>query len=348
MGNTQDEIKTRMLATISDEYDKTEGSFFYDVILPAAIELALAYALADDTLEAGFAQTTSGVYLDYRAAEHGLTRKVATRATGTITVTGATDTVIASRALFATAAGVQFETTAEATIGSGGTVDIIIEAVTAGTSGNKPAAAINSIPVSIAGVTSVTNAGAMAGGTNEETDAALLERLLEAVRSPVTSGNSAHYKQWAKEVSGIGDARVLPIWDGAGTVKVVVIDSAKQPVAAEIVADVTAYVEEVRPIGATVTVVSATGLSIDVSATITLDTSAVLADVQTAFEYSLVSYLQSIAFDKTFVSYAQVGSLLLNTTGVNDYSALLLNSGTANVTIGDTQVVIVGMVSLSE
>lgn len=348
MGNTQDEIKTRMLAEISDEYDKTEGSFFYDAIMPAAIELARAYTLADDTLTAGFAQTTSGQYLDYRAAEHGLTRKEAARATGTITITGASGTTVSSGALIATAGGVQFQTTVAATIESTGTTDVAIAAVEAGTSGNKPAAAINSLPVSITGVTSVTNASATTGGTDEETDADLLERLLESVREPTTSGNSANYKQWAKEVTGVGDAKVYPLWNGAGTVKVLVIDSEKQPVTADIIEDVANHIEETRPIGAAVTVMSATGLSINVSAALILASSAVLADVQSSFESALESYLQDIAFDKTFVSYAHVGSMLLNIAGVTDYTNLLLNSGTINVTIGDTKVAVIGTVSLSE
>ncbi len=348
MGNSQAEILARMLDNISDEYDKTEGSFFYDLTSPAAIELALVYTLANTILAAGFAQTTSGTYLDYRAGEHGITRKAATKATGTITFTGTVDTVIPTGSLVATVAGVQFQTTEEVTIGGGGTIDASIEAVIAGTSGNKPAGSINSLPVSIAGVSSVTNAGATTGGTDTETDADLLERYLEAVQEPATSGNSAHYKQWAKEVLGVGDARVFPLWNGAGTVKILLIDPDMQPVESSVVTDTAAYIEEVRPIGATVTVASATGLNIDVSATVSLESSAVLADVQTDFTTALTEYLKKIAFDKTFVSYAVVGSLLLNTDGVVDYTSLLVNSGTSNVTIADTEVAIVGTVSLNE
>jgi len=348
MAETKEEILQRMLSQIPDEYDKSEGSFFYDALAPAALELAQAYIQMDLVLQYGFAQTTYGQYLDYRAGEHGLTRKVATKATGQVTITGSEGAVIADGSLFSTGAGVQFETTVEISIDETGQVDAIVEAVSTGSSGNVPTAAITHIPVSIAGVTAVTNAAPTTGGTDQETDAALLERLLEAVREPATSGNSAHYKQWAKEVSGIGDAKVFPIWNGAGTVKVVIIDTDKQPASSEVVTDVSGYIDDVRPIGATVTVASASGLDIDVSATVTLATEAILADVQTAFEVSLESYLQGIAFEQDYVSYAQVGSLLLDTSGVLDYTGLTLNLGTANVTIDDTEVAIVGTVSLGE
>ncbi len=344
---TYDAIMARLLNAVPNNLDKREGSFVWDALSPAALELAQVYIQMDLMLQYGFAQTTYGQYLDYRAGEHGITRKVATKAIGQVTITGSNGTVVAVGSLFATGAGVQFETLAEVTIGEAGSIAADIRAAEAGARGNVPAGTITEIPVSIAGVTAITNANPTTGGTDMETDAALLERLLEKVRTPATSGNVAHYLQWATSVSGVGDAKVFPIWNGNGTVKVVVIDANKEPASAEIVSDVEDYIAEVRPIGATVTVESATALNIDVVATLTLATGAVLADVKAAFETALTAYLQQIAFKQSYVSYAQVGSLLLDTPGVLDYSDLTLNTGTGNVTIGDTQVAIKGMVTLS-
>lgn len=345
---TYDVIMARLLAAVPDTLDKREGSFIWDSLSPAALELAQVYIQMDLMLQYGFAQTTYGQYLDYRAGEHGLTRKAATKASGQVSITGSNGTVIAAGSLFATGAGVRFETLAETIIGEAGSITADIRAVEAGTRGNVPAATITVIPVSIAGVTAVTNESPTTGGTDQETDVALLERLLEKVRTPATSGNVAHYLQWAKSVSGVGDAKVYPTWDGNGTVKVVVIDANKEPASAEIVSDVEDYIAEVRPIGATVTVVAATALDIDVVATLTLATGAVLADVKAAFEAALDSHLQQIAFKQSYVSYAQVGSLLLDAPGVLDYSNLTMNTGTGNVAIGDTQVAVKGTVTLNE
>lgn len=345
---TFETIMTRLLNSVPSEIDKSEGSFIYDALAPAAIELTQAYIQMDRVLQLGFVQTTYGQYLDYRAAENGLTRKEATKATGIITITGANGTTAPVGTLFSTGGGVPFQTTAEVSIGEAGQIDVAVEAVFAGTSGNVAAATITQIPVSIPGVTGVTNSNPTSGGTDEESDSAFLERLLEKVRLPSTSGNTAHYKQWAKEVAGVGDVKVFPIWNGPGTVKVVVIDVNKQPAIGDIVTDVTEYIEEVRPIGATVTVISATGVNIDVSATVTLTASAVLADVQTAFEAALLTYLKEIAFKQDYVSYAQIGSLLLDTLGIMDYDTLTINTGTGNISIGDTQVAVKGTVTLSE
>lgn len=354
---TEDLIRQRMLDRVSSGLDKREGSFIYDGISPAAIELALAYIELDRVLQLGFAQTTYGQYLEYRAAEHGVTRKPATKATGKkvdnnpIKIIGSNGSVVPLGSVFTTKAGIVFKTTEEVIIGETGQVYADIEADVAGASGNVPAGTITEIPISIPGVTSVINENPTTGGTDAETDEALVARLLEKVRLPATSGNVAHYLQWAKEVAGVGDAKVFPVWNGPGTVKVVVIDSNKQPASAEIVQNVANYIEEVRPIGATVIVESAAGLNIDVAATVVLDAGAVLADVQASFENALTTYLAGIAFQQNYVSYAQVGSLLLDTPGVLDYNNLLLNGAAANVAVGDTagncQVAIKGTVTLS-
>jgi uncharacterized phage protein gp47/JayE len=346
---TESLIKQRMLDEVPSDLDKREGSFIFDSLSPAAIEMALLYIELDKVIKLGFAQTTYGQYLDYRAGEHGLTRLAATKATGEVTISGANGTTVAKDSVFSTGAGVQFKTTAALTIGETGQVTATIEAALAGNAGNVPAAAIVNIPVSIAGVTGATNASPTEGGTNTETDAALLERLLTKVREPATSGNVAHYKQWAREVNGVGDAKVFPIWNGAGTVKVVLIDSNKQPAGAGLVSEVTDYIEEVRPIGATVTVAAATGLDIDVSVTVTLAAGYVLGTVQTAFESALTEYLKSIAFKQDYVSTAQIGALILSTPGVTDYENLLVNGGgTSNIAVGNEEVAVKGTVTLSE
>lgn len=346
MGNSQNEIRDRMLAVIPEEYDKSEGSFIYDAIMPAAIEIALAYLRADEVLSLGFAETTTGPYLDYRAHEHGIERKSAAEASGQVTITGEQGALIPTGSLFATAAGIQFETTEGVTLGEDGAAIVNILAAEAGAAGNMPVGAINTIPVSIAGITGVTNINPTIGGVDSETDTALLARLLNKVRQPATSGNIHHYRQWALEVAGIGDARVQPLWNGNGTVRVIVIDTDKQPAAAEIIQAVADYIETKRPVGAAVTVISATGLKIDVAANVTLAGDTTLDAVKPAVESGITDYLKEIAFKQDYLSYARIGAILLDTPGILDYSNLTVNTGTANVSIDDTEAAVLGMVTL--
>lgn len=147
--------------------------------------------------------------------------RVATYATGALTAKG--NGTINIGDLFQTESGLQFRATEQKTIIESGT--FAVECVTSGTIGNIPENSIVVIPVSIAGIASVTNLNATTGGYDKETKESIIERYLEDKQQPITSNNKNHYKKWAKEVAGIGDAKIKPLWNGENTVKVVIINS---------------------------------------------------------------------------------------------------------------------------
>lgn len=344
---TYDAIMARLLAAVPGNLDKREGSFIWDSLSPAALELAQAYIQLDLVLQLGFTETTSGVYLDYRGQEHGVTRLPATKAMGQITISGQEGTEIPEGALFSTQNGVQFETTTDVSIGDS-TVTVEIVAVQAGKKGNVPTGAINTIPVSIPGVTGITNNNPTAGGTDAESDIAFLERILDKVRLPATSGNAYHYKQWAKEVAGVGDAQVVPLWDGPGTVKVVLLDSNKQAPAQAIIDNAADYIETVRPIGADVTVQAVSEVPIDISVTLLLASYANLEDVKQLIKVGVKEYLEDLAFKDPLVRYTRIAAILLDIPPIVDYYDLLINNDTANIEIMPGEVAVLGTVTVSE
>ncbi|MCQ4363019.1 baseplate J/gp47 family protein [Mycobacterium gordonae] len=344
---TKAAILQRMLDASPSDIDKRAGSPTYDLLSPAAIELMLAYAELDNVLNFGFAGTSYGPYLDLRASEYGLTRKAATKAEGFVTFSGPNSTLVpaGTQVSTGTAAPIYFVTIADGTI-AGGTVDIAAEAVQAGSSGNVAASAVNTVTGDLVGVITVINAAEFEGGTDTESDADLLARYYERAQRPATSGNANQYRQWALSVSGVGDARVFPLWAGAGTVKVTVIDQAREPAGSGLIADVADYIETVRPIGADVTVDTAAALPITVAATITLASGYSLGAVEVAYETAVIAYLREIAFKQSFVSYARIGTLLLNTPGVVDYTGLTLNGGAVNIAVDNDEVATFSGVSL--
>ena len=156
-------------------------------------------------------------------------------------------------------------------------------------------------------------------------------------------GNKWHYLGWAKEVTGVGDARVFPLDNGPGTVTVIIIDANMRGADDALIASTLAHIEEVRPIGAAVTVRSAEELPVNVSLTLQIDSeNYTMETVHENIKNSLIEYLKDIAFQETYVSYAKIGNTVLNCAGVLDYSDLTLNGGTANIPIEDTQVAVLG------
>ncbi len=334
-----DRLKTDLINT-GNHLHNVEGGFNFANLSANAVEFEQAYAEIMLALEASFAQTSWGEYLTMRAEEHGIIRKEATSAQVVLTIRGTNGITVPRGSLFSTETDIQFKTNAAAVIVDG-QVDVKASAVIAGKIGNVEKNTITKIPLSIPGISTVINNNAAYDGFDLETDDALRLRLLEHVRNPATSGNVQHYKEWATSVAGVGQVKVLPLWNGNGTVKVLVVDDDNNPASADLVDRVKEYIKSVRPIGATVTVAAPVAKKINIKVNILGTT-----DVERVKDY-IKKYFQSIIFSTQYVSYARIGKLILDSPGVNDYSNLLVNGGTSNIYLSEDDLAVVGDVILS-
>lgn len=340
MADTKDIIHQRILTNINDEYDKSQGSFFYDVEKPVAIELENIYLKLEGILNKGFVDTATGSDLDRLVAEVGLKRKEAKKASGIVTITGINGSKILKGDIV-TSDSANFIFLQDLKIESG-SIKVLVECEKYGTIGNVPVGAIKYFPVTIEGLQNVTNESAFTNGYEEENDEELRKRYYEKVQTPVTSGNKYHYLNWSKEVSGVGDAKVFPLWNGPGTVKVVIINSNKKGADNDLIDAVKEHIEENRPIGATVTVISATEKIINVTFNLTLELNYELENVKSNIESAITEYLKEIAFVRDYVSLAKIGAFVLDTDGVVDYTNLKLNGTADNVQIGNEEVAVLG------
>jgi uncharacterized phage protein gp47/JayE len=348
-GNTKDFILGRMLSTVDPTIDTREGAVTYDMLSKSAIEFALAYLEMDNLLTFGFiSDNTPSEFIDLRAGELGLTRKPSVKATGQVTFSGVDGTVIdvGTRVSTNGASPVYFVTTQAGTIASG-SVTVSAVAEVGGISGNVVASDISLVLGNLSGVITVSNTSPFTGGVDDESDEDLVARYFEKVQKPATSGNTFEYQQWAKSVAGVGDAKVYPLWNGNGTVKVVLLDGNKRTPSAGVITATSDYIASVRPIGATVTVVGATEVPITVSATLTLASGSTITSATSEFNAAMTDYLKSLAFVDPIVRYSKIASILLDTPSVLDYSNLTVNGGTANVTIADGSVAVGGTVTFS-
>ena len=356
MFRSQEEILQEMLKNIQNTIDKSQNSLVHDALSPAAIELANFYLLLEEVASKLDIENLEGEELERFVNQRtGIVRKPATKATTTVLITGQEGASISIGDLVASDT-INFISLENKTIDSSGEATVLVECEVAGTIGNVPAGAIRYFPVSIPGLTSVTNLEPVVNGYDAESDEELRERYYERIRTPATSGNKYHYINWAKEVIGVGDARVVPLWQGDNTVKVIIIDSDKQPASSDLVQKVQEYIdpgisglgEGQAPIGAFCTVVSAVGKSIDITFTVTRNTSYTIEQVKISVESNIKEYLKSIAFKDDTVSYAKIGAIILDSEGVLDYENLKINGGTSNISVGYEEVAILGTVTINE
>lgn len=335
---TYEVILDRMLRRAKNHspgMDTRQSSPIYTALAPTAVELQNAYIGLDWTLDQVFADTATREYLIRRCAEWDMTLHPATKAVlkGEFNI----DIEIGSRFSLGTLNYVAIDRMEEGIYR--------MECETAGSAGSRELGTL--VPIDyIQGLTRAELTGIIVDGSDEEPTEALLERYLTKVQKPSTSGNRYDYYNWAMECEGVGAAKVFPLSSGPGTVKVIIADANMSAAGTGLLKMVRGHIEELRPIGADVTVASVVEKAVNVSAGIKLQAGMNLGIVQNAFQAALTDYLHNEALDLSYVSLARVGNLLLGTEGVEDYSNLLLNGVSGNVALMEDEIAVAGTVTL--
>lgn len=348
---TADTLHNELLDKIDNSYQKTVGYPVYDLTRAFALVLAPYYAALDTVARKLDVEQLKDTELTrFVEQRKGIIRKNATFAHGILQVTGNGE--IKKGDLFESDGGIQFQAAENKKIEGAGTIDA--QAVLPGYTGNVGAGAITMIPKTIPGITGCINPDPMAGGYETETDDSLRERYYEAIRQPPTSGNKYHYMMWAKEIAGVGDAKVFPLWQGDNTVLVLIINDKKLPADTELVARVQEHIdpdgkgkgEGQAPIGAYCTVQSAEKLPLTLSLKVLMADNYSIAEVKDHIYDTVSSYLKSIAFKQNYISYSKVINAINDAQGVDDFSDLTINGGISNVTIDDKQVAVLNGVNI--
>lgn len=333
---TRIDVLNRLLQNYKDMHvnpaESVEGTFSFDNLSANSVEFEKAYAEMALMMEAAFPQTSWGKYLDNLAEElGGLERRKATSAIVDLTIGATAGTNVQAGSLFATERGIQFATNELVILDETGSGTVKASAIVPGTSGNVSTGTIVKIPVSIYGVTSVTNQAEATDGYDEETDSELLNRLLFKLRNPVTSGNVNHYIEWASSVSGVGSVYVKPLWNGAGTVKVIIVNNKNDKASDELINTVKTYIDSVRPIGADVTVTTPDYTEITVKANIAVS-DGYGNTANEILQQALEKYFNSVGIQGT-VSIAKVGKVMLDSGAITDYDSLTLNGDNKNISM---------------
>ena len=336
MSNSYEAIKQRILDNIKSDIDKREGSFTQNMISPVSEELAKIYLEQRDLLDMAFVRNGFFNYLDDKCWEYGIDRKIGTSAVGEVTFEGADGTSISNGTVIYHN-DLYYVVLNDADI-SNGKADLIVEAYEMGKKYNVIRNTEFTLKENIQGVTRVYAKEDFKGGTDTETDEELRDRYFDTIKKSYTSGNVAHYEAWTTEVSGVGLCKVYPLKNGNGTVEVVITDSNMLGASSELIDSVKANIEEKRPIGANVSVVSATEKAINITANITLASGYSVEEVKSEFTNKVTEYLKDISFKSSYVSNARLGNLLLDTNGVFDYTEFKINNLSTNIALSDIEV----------
>lgn len=209
-------ILNRALSAVPNSIDKRQGSIIYDAIAPACAELAQIYIQLDYILNCAFADTATRRFLLLKAKEIGIEPKSSSPATIKVKFNMA----VSINDRFSLN-GLNYFVT-----------DLInddehsynLQCETNGTIGNDITGKM--LPVeTITGLTDITVVELSIAGEDEEDTEAFRARYFETVNNSAFGGNKAQYKQWVKDIDGVGQCKVVRTPDGGGTVGIIFASS---------------------------------------------------------------------------------------------------------------------------
>lgn len=359
-------ILNGMLAKVPNTLDKRDGSMIQTALGPAAYALEEFYLALDQVQQSAFVQTAVGQALDYLAIIGGISRYPASAAVRL----GIFNTAVPLGSRFSTIDGansINFIVTAATETAN----QYQLTAETPGEIGNSYAGAI--LPITfIAGLTEATLTDILVPGDDIETDEELRDRLITALTDRPFGGNVASYRAEIPAIDGVGAVQVYPVWNGGGTVKCSILGADFAPASSTLVTTVQNAVDPppnqglglgIAPIGAKVTVVAPTPVTVNVSSALTLAAGYGLGQVRTAIETAISAYLLNIrkAWATPVVAggvnysanvyRAQIVAAIVSVPGVLNAANTTINSKSSDLILTESgtvqQVPMMGTVTLS-
>jgi uncharacterized phage protein gp47/JayE len=339
---TYEAVLQRMTNRVKEKHpnlDNREGSLIFNANAPASAEFAIAYTAVDNATKESFVETASREYKLLGCKDKGMN-------------------IEQFEASFGVHKG---EFNVEVPIGSRWNCDLYnyvvveylglegdyhtysIQCETIGTTPNNQTGDLTPITDHPSGLTHARVTECLIEGENERTDDEITQAYYEYISSSIADGNVAQYKHWCSEYDGIGHYKVFPLWNGNGTVKVSILSASNKRASDELIAEFQEYLDPnttgmgngVAPIGAFVTVTTATEKTIDVNANLVMKNG--YSDT-TPVKNAISDYLASIAYEKTQVAYMNIGATILNVEGVESVNNLTVNGGTADITLGAEEI----------
>lgn len=343
-----EEILKRMLEKVPNDVDKREGSIIYDALAPAAVELAQMYMQLEYFDMYSFADKATDNFLTLRCAERGVDRKPATYAIrkGVFNV----NVPIESR--------LAIEDTTYRVTEKIADNEYKLKCEQIGTIGNIYTGSL--LPIdNISNLEIATLTDIIIPGDDVEEDEELRKRYFETLESEAFGGNIVDYKNKTREINGVGGVKVYPVWNGGGTVKLVIIDSSYNKPSTLLVDNVQTTIDPIEnqgegvgiaPIGHVVKVVGVEDTVVNISSTITLENDFVWDDVKASIENAINKYFTELktvwdSSENIVVRIAHIESKILALTGVLDIQNTKLNNEVANLILGPDSIPKLGVVS---
>lgn len=346
---TFEDIMARMLRAVPDTFDKRAGSVIYDALAPAAAELVQLYMACDYVLAESFADTAGRDHLILRAAERGLYPYPATKAQVKLEYTPTSLDLTGRRFSLNNLNYIVIETTTSG--------ECVLECETPGSEGNALGSVI---PIEyIDGLQTAAITSILIHGEDDEDTESFRERYFDSFEKDAFGGNITDYQNRTNALPGVGATKVLPAWDGGGTVKLIIENSDFASPSSNVVSAVQTAIDPaansglgygLAPIGHEVTVVGVDSVTVNIAVQLTFKSGYGWITVGPLITEALGEYLLDLRknwadSDNITVRISQVISKVISVPGVDDVTGAKINNNTANLELDEDEIPILGEVT---
>jgi uncharacterized phage protein gp47/JayE len=310
--------------------------------------------------------TSSGPDVDSFGADFGMTRLAAVSAQGSVTFSRYTPTMAglipAGTTVTTSDSTTQFTvgtdmTNAAWNASQGGyllgigvaSITVPITASVAGSAGNVLAGTISLITSALPGVDSVTNALALTGGLNAETDAAFRLRFQSFINSRTRATVQAVTYAATSIQQGV-NCTVQENTDGGGDYVpgrfVVTVDDGSGSPPATLLTAIQSAVDAVRPVGSIFAVNAPTILPANIALTLAIAPGSSSTTAIAAVNAAITGFVNSLPVG-TDLPYTRLAQLAYDASpGVTNVSGLTLQGGAADLTATPATVIKIGSLAI--
>lgn len=349
------ELRNDFLDNLKNPLSKMEGTFNFDIAATFGITAEEVYKELEFWEKQTFIDTaTEDEYVEKHALMFGVTRRLGTKATGTVKVIGKANSIIEENTVFLNRDGIKYKSLRKEYLNTTGVAEIEIECLSEGKIGNVAIGEITTFEIQNSNIYSVINEKEIINGYDKEPNSVLVARAKEKATRPAHSGNIYDYEQWAKQVDGVRKVLVKPLWNGNGTVKVLIANYNNDIADSSLIQKVRERIQrdDGRPVGADVTVDSFTAKNINVSIQVILKAGFSISDVKEKIESLLKAVIKTgnATFEKANKSILSINRLekaILEIEGIND-NFVKVNNSNSNLEIAEDEILIVGTVVINE
>ncbi len=348
---TYERILNRALRLVSSDVDKREGSLIMNAIAPVSAEHTNIYYLLDNIISNGYADTALRKYLILRCKERGIYPYEATKAV----LKGKFNMEIPIGSRF-NLKELNYKAIASIESEDEGVYYYEMECEAIGTQGNKFFGELSPIEYIDNDLTGELVELLIPAEDEEDTEA-LRERYFNSFDSNPFGGNKQDYKEKTKSLDGVGGVVVVPVWDGGGTVKLIITNSDYNTASSTLIQTVQDAIDPapqgtgagIAPIGHTVKVVSAKEKTVDISFKLSFHEGYSWNTVKSSVEEAIEAYL--LEMRKVWedgglsVSTSQIIARLLKVDGVSDVSTVKINNNSDNMDLSEEELPVLGGVT---